>query len=370
MIYPSELYQSSSSQPPSSSSSSNNAAPRTLPAYSSISRPAPTFPFPSIDTGLGISYCDMGLGGDHMRQYQPSEHDSADWLGQMMPVPLPYGCSLNTTHLSPATFYDPYSGSDTSASPLSYCGPQTMSASPSRGPELDYGTGHDMTNTHAYNFWPSTPRSEPDVQVKEEPGMEYRDESHQECAKPSIPISAPDAQLNTNDLPVRMECFGEMGEDIRASIELEVGRDSTAEPSMPPSEIIFEVARKGASSSNRGPPKIPPASGLTCTVCGAEFTRRSNCREHMKKHDPNSRKLYSCEDCGKTLGRKTDLKRHIDSVHRGIRRFGCDQCGFRFSRHDTLARHVADGCRRSPVEFSTPKRRKSNESSRRTSSRA
>jgi hypothetical protein len=34
----------------------------------------------------------------------------------------------------------------------------------------------------------------------------------------------------------------------------------------------------------------------------------------MKKHDPNSRKLYSCEDCGKTLGRKTDLKRHIDSV--------------------------------------------------------
>ncbi|KAL2854036.1 hypothetical protein BJX68DRAFT_264786 [Aspergillus pseudodeflectus] len=310
----------------------------------------------------------MGLGGDYMRQYQPSEHDSADWLGQMMPVTLPYGCSLNTTHLSPATFYDPYSGSETSASPLSYCGPQTMSASPSRGPDLDYGTGHDMTTMHTYNFWPGTPRSEPDVQVKEEPNMEYRDGSYQECTKPSMPIPAPDVQLGTNDTPVRLEGFGEMRADIRASAELEVGRDSTAELSAPPSEITFEIALKGVSLPNRGQLKIPPASGLTCTVCGAEFTRRSNCREHMKKHDPSSRKLYPCEDCGKTLGRRTDLKRHIDSVHRGIRRFGCDQCGYRFSRHDTLARHVADGCRRSPVEFSTPKR-KSSGSSRKTSSR-
>ncbi|KAJ0418486.1 hypothetical protein BJY00DRAFT_177295 [Aspergillus carlsbadensis] len=369
MNYPSELIQSSSSQPPSSSSLSRNAVPHSLPAYSSISRSAPTFPFPSMDTGLGISYCDMDLSGDHMRQYQPSEHGSTDWLGQMMPVPLPYGCSLNTTHLSPATFYDPYSGSDTSASPLSYCGPQTMSASPSRGPELDYGTGHDMTNPHAYNFWPSTPRSEPDVQVKEEPDMEYRDESYEECARPSMTMSAPDAQLGANGLPVGMEDLPEMRDDIRASTELEAGRDSTAEPSVPPSEITFEVARKGASSLKPGQLKFPSASGLTCTVCGAEFTRRSNCREHMKKHDPSSRKLYPCDDCGKTLGRKTDLKRHIDSVHRGIRRFGCDQCGYRFSRQDTLARHVADGCRRSPVEHSTNKR-KPNGHSRKSRSRA
>ncbi|KAL2831674.1 hypothetical protein BJY01DRAFT_106705 [Aspergillus pseudoustus] len=348
MNYPYELLQSSSSLPPSSSSSSssNDAVPQNVLAYPNILRSAPMFPFQSVDAGLGISYCEMGSIGDHMRHYQPSEHDSTDWLGQMMPTSLQFDCSLNTSHLSPATFYEPYSGSDASASPLSYCGPQPMSASPSRGPEFDYGTGTDMSNTHAYNFWPSTPRSEPDVQVKQEPDMEYRDEPYLGSAKMSVPIP-PDAQSTPIAPPVAVERPGKMKIDTSKSAEARAGPDL-------------------AAKSSKIPPEIPSASGLTCTVCGAEFTRRSNCREHMKKHDPSGRKLYSCEDCGKSLGRKTDLKRHVDSVHRGIRRFGCDHCGYRFSRQDTLARHVADGCRRQARDKTTSRRRSSGNSSRTT----
>ncbi|KAL3458107.1 hypothetical protein BJX64DRAFT_302235 [Aspergillus heterothallicus] len=314
--------------------------PQTVPAYSSISRSTTIFSYQTVDAGLGISYCDMDPNGGHRGQYQPSDHDSADWLGHMMPTELPFGCSLNTSHLSPATFYEPYSGSDASASPLSYCGPQAMSASPSRGPELDYGTGHDMTTTHAYSYWPSTPHSEPDVQVKEDPDLDYRDQSYLERADSFAPISAPGLQPRMNDLPVKTERFVEVTGNTRKSVEAEVDRALTAEPALRPPELRSMLLSNDGTVPHGGQLKIPPASGLTCTVCGAEFTRRSNCREHMKRHDPSGRKLYPCEDCTKTFGRKTDLKRHVDSVHRGIRRFGCDQCGYRFSRQDTLARRM------------------------------
>ncbi|OXV06385.1 hypothetical protein Egran_05846 [Elaphomyces granulatus] len=93
------------------------------------------------------------------------------------------------------------------------------------------------------------------------------------------------------------------------------------------------------SSSNRQT-SSPPEVGLQCTVCGYRFTRRSNCRQHMKNHDPNRKRDHSCDDCGRSFGRKTDLKRHMNSIHDGTKRFGCDQCGRYFSRQDTLNRSV------------------------------
>jgi Zinc finger, C2H2 type len=53
---------------------------------------------------------------------------------------------------------------------------------------------------------------------------------------------------------------------------------------------------------------------LSCRICGKKFTRRSNCREHMKRHNPENRKVHSCDSCGRTFGRKTDLRRHYSTV--------------------------------------------------------
>lgn len=85
-------------------------------------------------------------------------------------------------------------------------------------------------------------------------------------------------------------------------------RDSTQTSSIgsPRSDI---TSRRTSRRQNS-----PVVNGLQCTVCGYLFTRRSNCREHMKKHDPNQRRDYGCETCGRTFGRRTDLKRHVDSV--------------------------------------------------------
>lgn len=54
--------------------------------------------------------------------------------------------------------------------------------------------------------------------------------------------------------------------------------------------------------------------GYACSLCGYRFTRRSNCMEHQKKHDPRSRESHPCGECNKTFGRKADLKRHTNNV--------------------------------------------------------
>ncbi|KKZ66836.1 hypothetical protein EMCG_07441 [[Emmonsia] crescens] len=85
-----------------------------------------------------------------------------------------------------------------------------------------------------------------------------------------------------------------------------------------------------------------------CEKCGMNFSRNSNCKSHMKTHDPNRKSPFKCTDpqCTKKFGRKTDLARHVDSVHKKLRQYGCDQCGHYFARQDTLRRHCEDGCRR------------------------
>ncbi|OJD26239.1 hypothetical protein ACJ73_02392 [Blastomyces percursus] len=112
-----------------------------------------------------------------------------------------------------------------------------------------------------------------------------------------------------------------------------------------------------------------PEGKFMCEKCGRHFTRNSNCKSHMKTHDPNRKLPFKCTapECTKKFGRKTDLTRHVDSVrifqltqllvvtykidiffqvHKKLRQYGCDQCGHRFARQDTLRRHREDGCRR------------------------
>ncbi|KAL1867795.1 hypothetical protein Plec18167_008541 [Paecilomyces lecythidis] len=102
----------------------------------------------------------------------------------------------------------------------------------------------------------------------------------------------------------------DIGEDPDIEWPAKRGRSSSVDHSSielsPKSEKDTDIVALGRD--------IASMRGLQCSVCGYLFTRRSNCREHMKRHDPNQRKGYDCETCGKTFGRRTDLKRHIESV--------------------------------------------------------
>ncbi|KAF8917147.1 hypothetical protein CPB85DRAFT_213538 [Mucidula mucida] len=51
---------------------------------------------------------------------------------------------------------------------------------------------------------------------------------------------------------------------------------------------------------------------------------------------------FPCPACGKVIQRKSDLKRHYRTIHRGDKFQACTVTGCRklFSRADALARHV------------------------------
>jgi hypothetical protein len=83
-------------------------------------------------------------------------------------------------------------------------------------------------------------------------------------------------------------------------------------------EERFPNTKKRSSGS---PDRVVSATGLECPLCGLKFTRRSNCKEHQKMHNPEWKVKYPCEveECRRTFGRAADLKRHMNTVSRGIR---------------------------------------------------
>ncbi|KAJ5894839.1 hypothetical protein N7495_006530 [Penicillium taxi] len=88
-----------------------------------------------------------------------------------------------------------------------------------------------------------------------------------------------------------------------------------------------------------------------CSICGNTFTRRSNCTEHERNHDPKRKKSFPCGECHKTFGRNADLKRHTDTIHRGIRKYHCRSCERRFTRLDALNKLSSpDTAQRVPLE--------------------
>lgn len=76
----------------------------------------------------------------------------------------------------------------------------------------------------------------------------------------------------------------------------------------------FDPSRREHSADDTTQTQPPLDPNLRCPICGKIFTRRSNCREHFKRHNPENRKVHSCGECGKTFGRKTDLNRHYLTV--------------------------------------------------------
>jgi Zinc finger, C2H2 type len=77
-----------------------------------------------------------------------------------------------------------------------------------------------------------------------------------------------------------------------------------------------------------------------CSGCGRSFDKKYNLREHEKKHDLSRVSPHVCPEpgCGKRLGRRTDVNRHVQSVHEKAKRFACPKCQKRFDRKDTLSR--------------------------------
>ncbi|OQE44090.1 hypothetical protein PENCOP_c002G01520 [Penicillium coprophilum] len=281
--------------------------------------------------GLGISHCEIENALGQLRVFPPP----STLPSQLVPgVPTTFAYD---DYSSGTCYPSVYNGLANSASEtsLGFYSP-TMSASPSYNPTMEVVQSQHVYPSQLTDLWMHTPCSGPakpsDVTlgtVANGSGQWGQNVFPDACVPPTMPL------LPVNNVPY-LGAMG-MGYDRSSGQRINTGLV------VPPQASADGIADGATISSNseRGSPndRLVSASGLECPICGAKFTRRSNCKEHQKMHNPEWKNNHPCNDCHKTFGRSSDLKRHMSTVHLGLRRYSCELCDRRFSRQDSLARH-------------------------------
>lgn len=77
----------------------------------------------------------------------------------------------------------------------------------------------------------------------------------------------------------------------------------------------------------------------TCTICGHCFAQPADLRKHVRTVHEGLRP-FRCETCHKCFGEKGNLRKHMRSVHLNERPFRCSLCDSTFAFKDGLARHI------------------------------
>ena len=107
---------------------------------------------------------------------------------------------------------------------------------------------------------------------------------------------------------------------------------------------------------------------LKCQHCVYTTVHPKKMRFHMKKRHSKSKndkrgrpaKLCTktvgndqdkaeCPDCGKIFTRRSDLRRHYDIIHRGIKNFKCSECPSAYSQITNLRNHM-EKCHKKTVD--------------------
>ncbi|XP_018578142.1 zinc finger protein OZF-like isoform X2 [Anoplophora glabripennis] len=74
-----------------------------------------------------------------------------------------------------------------------------------------------------------------------------------------------------------------------------------------------------------------------CTVCVKAFFTEFKLKLHMRSHTKET--PFECKICLKKFRFASNVNRHIDSIHKGLKPFRCDICGKGFTRNGNLLEH-------------------------------
>ncbi|KAJ5584834.1 Zinc finger C2H2 [Penicillium hispanicum] len=334
--------------------------------------------FPST-VGLGISGCGLELPYDHLRAFpnQLPFSVASNIPNQLASTDSLYSVPLKIDDYSNRMCYDVYNTlpPDTSHSPLSWYGSRSMSASPGWNSPIDVGPIQRNFPGQTSEYWAPVPETGPTTAsdaTSLAAGPTTGDYWNQQYfPEACVAMNAPALPFNGN-LPV-------VGDSLASTSTVTHDIGSTRHPSRPTRTLLGSPSPQ----TNQGNPGTLPKphqeyirrsgrkdKGYACSHCGSTFTRRSNCAEHEKRHNPSYKQSFPCDECGKTFGRNADLKRHTDTVsetitstkrkqllmtiqvHRKIRKHGCHWCDRRFSRTDALNKHLSE-CERSFAPISS-----------------
>ena len=77
-----------------------------------------------------------------------------------------------------------------------------------------------------------------------------------------------------------------------------------------------------------------------CNICCKTFGKKQNVNEHIASVHEGT-KAFKCDTCDKNLTTKKGMNNHIASVHKGTKPFKCEVCDYSFSQKSSLKTHVS-----------------------------
>ena len=78
---------------------------------------------------------------------------------------------------------------------------------------------------------------------------------------------------------------------------------------------------------------------LVCPICDQNFKTKSNLKNHIDAVH-KEKKSHTCSICEKSFSLKANLKNHVDAVHEGKKPHKCSICYRSFARKGQLKKHV------------------------------
>lgn len=171
--------------------------------------------------------------------------------------------------------------------------------------------------------------------VKLEGGVEWAADN-----EVSLVTVAPDRLLNSSSYNGSYGSPRSVYEsDSTTDATYKVGVASEFSPSMRPRSSQSDGKATRLRRRKQRRTKIPvDEAKFKCHICNTGFVRAYNKKTHMARHNPNRCKEHLCEQCDMKFERRTDLVRHINSVHLKLKEHECEGCGKGFARRDTLNR--------------------------------
>ncbi|KAJ5159435.1 uncharacterized protein N7482_006439 [Penicillium canariense] len=284
----------------------------------------------STTVGLGISDCGLDPSFDPMR-WSPNHVPftmGSNMLNHLMPTEDLYNPPLEADDFCGRSCYQIYSGLPVpSHSPLSFDGPRTMNTTHHYNPAMEIRASQNMFAGQMGGMpglWANTPVSGPTSPLQSIPIAAARTmESHwnpEIYPETSVvpPLAWPVTGTSYPPIPPTSEGNASGSTRHRHSSPVSVASSPQGTPTGD------GTAEAAAKPNKRG--RKPVEKGCECRVCGFYFTRRSNCLAHQKRHDPSFHRAIPCEECSKSFGRNSDLRRHIDTVSGKQKKDGPVQC--------------------------------------------